>query len=132
MGQADPVARTWCAIVIKRKFSTRDERDLPFCKLADAQFGTLHIGQNRNWSRQFVFYIANDLVAGLMVFMGPMTKVETEYVRTGLEERKDGCTIRTGRSKCGDDLCITLASHSGLFADEKLAAADVFRQRSLG
>ena len=116
MRQIDTVFVSFGCIAVEHEFRAGFQLHLATGELADTQFRSLKVRQNRNRSSDQTFHFTNRFMTRTMIVLRAMAEIETEHIDTRLEQSQNHFLRRTGRSQCRYDLCFTLTSHNFFFA----------------
>ena len=109
--QPDPHRVARRGVEVEPKRTARLECDGSAGEGADAELGTLQVGEDADRPSYLLLDRPDRLVAGLMIGMAAVAEVEPEHVGTGLEQGPDSRSIRARRAEGGDDLGVAVASH---------------------
>ena len=74
---------------------------------ADAQFRTLHVGQDADRAVELCLQLADHGEAGGVVLVRAVGEIQPEHIGAGLEQARQHLRRRTGGAERGDDLGAT-------------------------
>ena len=89
------------------------QMDAATAEAADAEFRTLHVGQDADRAVEFFLQFADHGEAGGVVRVRAVGEIQPEHVGAGLEQAGHGLQRGTGGAERGDDLGAAAAAHLG-------------------